>query len=481
MFRDLKGLRPGNARHLGCLGNALKDKGLSREAGEMLEAAVAAGREAIRLKPDDALRPQQPRQRPEESGQARRGHRRIPQAIRLKPDDAEAHNNLGDALRDQGKLDEAIAEYREAIRLKPDDAEAHNNLGIVLRGPGQAGRGHRRIPRGHPARARLRRGPQQPRQRPAETRASSDEAIACYRKAIELDPKLRHGPLQPRQRPAEARASWTRPSPPTARPSNSTRTSPRPTTTSAPSCEPGEAGRGHRRYRKAIELDPKLRRGPQQPRQRPAATRGKLDEAIACYRKAIELDPKLRQRPTYNLGNALSSQGQAGRGHRRLPQGHPNSSPTTPRPTATWARLARPGPIRRGPGGLRARPRAGPETPDWPYPSAEWVARPRRAPRSNRSCPPCSRARTNPTTTTNAWVWPGCARPRSSTPPPPASTPTPSPPTPSWPTTARPGTATTPPAPPPWPPPARARTPPSSTTQRAHTLRDRPSTGSGPT
>ena len=54
VFRDLKRLRPGNARHLGCLGRALKEKGLSREASEMLEAAVAAGREAIRLKPDDA-------------------------------------------------------------------------------------------------------------------------------------------------------------------------------------------------------------------------------------------------------------------------------------------------------------------------------------------------------------------------------------------------------------------------------------------
>ena len=52
----------------------------------MLEAAVAAGREAIRLKPDDA----------------------------------HAHSNLGNALKDQGKLDEAIAEYRTAIRLKPE-------------------------------------------------------------------------------------------------------------------------------------------------------------------------------------------------------------------------------------------------------------------------------------------------------------------------------------------------------------------------
>ena len=84
------------------------------------------------------------------------------EAIRLKPDDAKAHGNLGGVLSSQGKADEAIAaaarrsgssptlprptttsaspctarrswtrrspNYREAIRLKPDYAVAHNNL-----------------------------------------------------------------------------------------------------------------------------------------------------------------------------------------------------------------------------------------------------------------------------------------------------------------------------------------------------------------
>ena len=53
MFRDLRALRPGNARHLFCLSRALKKVG-SPEAGEMLEAAVRAGREEVRLKPDSA-------------------------------------------------------------------------------------------------------------------------------------------------------------------------------------------------------------------------------------------------------------------------------------------------------------------------------------------------------------------------------------------------------------------------------------------
>ena len=143
VFRDLTRLRPGNARHLGCLGSALKDKGLSREADEALEAAVAAGREAIRLKPDDADGPLQPRHRP---GRARASSTRpspnTATAIRLKPDDADAHNNLGNALASQGKLDEAIAAYRD----------------------------------GDPAQARRRRGPHQPRRRPARAQGKLDEA-----------------------------------------------------------------------------------------------------------------------------------------------------------------------------------------------------------------------------------------------------------------------------------------------------------------
>ena len=41
------------------------------------------------------------------------------QAIRIKPDYAEAYSNLGVALYDQGKLDEAIAAYRQASGSNP--------------------------------------------------------------------------------------------------------------------------------------------------------------------------------------------------------------------------------------------------------------------------------------------------------------------------------------------------------------------------
>ena len=109
-------------------------------------------------------------------------------AIRLKPDYAEAHNNLGAALGAQGKTEEAIAECRTAIRIKPDYAEAHNNLGNCPERPGQARRGHRRIPHRDPPQARLRRGPLQPRRRALGAQGKTEEAIAECRTAIRLKP-----------------------------------------------------------------------------------------------------------------------------------------------------------------------------------------------------------------------------------------------------------------------------------------------------
>ncbi len=133
VFRDLKGLCPGNSRHLLCLALALKKKGLSREADETYEAAAVAAREAIRLKPDHAeahfnlgaILCDVKHDFPAAEAEFR-------QAIRLEPDHGETHYNLGNALAGQGKRDEAIAEYRTAIRLQPDHAEAHCSLGYFL-------------------------------------------------------------------------------------------------------------------------------------------------------------------------------------------------------------------------------------------------------------------------------------------------------------------------------------------------------------
>jgi hypothetical protein len=73
------------------------------------------------------------------------------QAIRIKPDYAEAFKNLGDALREQKRLDEALASYEQALALAPSHAEALYNRGNVL----------------------------QELRRPEEALASYDRALAC--------------------------------------------------------------------------------------------------------------------------------------------------------------------------------------------------------------------------------------------------------------------------------------------------------------
>jgi Flp pilus assembly protein TadD len=131
VFRDLMNLRPHDAGNLGCLGRALMQKGLTREAGEMLERAVAAGRARIDERPDDGGAHYTLGLDLEAQGKLGEAIAEFRTATRLTPDLAEFHTALGIALRDQGKPDEAIAEFRTAIRLKPDSL-AHEYLGRSL-------------------------------------------------------------------------------------------------------------------------------------------------------------------------------------------------------------------------------------------------------------------------------------------------------------------------------------------------------------
>jgi FkbM family methyltransferase len=107
------------------LGVALKEQG-------KLDEAVAAYRQAIRIKADSAETHSNLGVALYDQGKLDEAVAAYRQAIRIKPDYAMAHCNLGNALKEQGKLDEAVAALRKAIGIMPDYAEAHSNLGNAL-------------------------------------------------------------------------------------------------------------------------------------------------------------------------------------------------------------------------------------------------------------------------------------------------------------------------------------------------------------
>ncbi|HEY7308011.1 MAG TPA: tetratricopeptide repeat protein [Gemmataceae bacterium] len=117
--------------------------GLSFEKKGQWDQAIREFRAAIGLKPDYA-------KARDAHGRAEIGKYRA--AVALNRNDANAHFNLGVALRNKRQWDEAIAEFQAAIRLEPK-ALFSNTLGGALYQQGKP-----------------------------------NEAIACYRKAIESNP-----------------------------------------------------------------------------------------------------------------------------------------------------------------------------------------------------------------------------------------------------------------------------------------------------
>ncbi len=103
VFRDLVRIRPGNGRHLSCMGHVLLVRGFREEARRTLTEAVTALRQTIAARPDDFY----------------------------------AHLQLGNTLRFQNRLDESLAMYREAARLKPTNPDPLDGMGWIFLGQGR--------------------------------------------------------------------------------------------------------------------------------------------------------------------------------------------------------------------------------------------------------------------------------------------------------------------------------------------------------
>ncbi len=162
-------------------------------------------------------------------------------AQRQYPADFWVNEYLGWVLISVSPLDrgEAVRFLTAAAALRPDSPGCLVNLGLALKEKGQ-----------------------------------SDEAIACDRKAIELDPKF-------------------------ANPHNNLGVALK---------DKGQVDEAIACYRKAIELDPELAMAHNNLGVALKA-KGQWDEAIACHRKAIELDPKFALAHS-NLRAALTEKGQ---------------------------------------------------------------------------------------------------------------------------------------------------------------------------
>ena len=109
-------------------------------------------------------------------------------AVALRPDSPGVRLNLGTALASAGRLDEANGAYRQAIGLKPDYSMAHLQSRSGPRREGPSRRGGRRLPARQRVEAGLWRRLLQPRHFTGRKRVDVDEALAAYRRAIELMP-----------------------------------------------------------------------------------------------------------------------------------------------------------------------------------------------------------------------------------------------------------------------------------------------------
>jgi tetratricopeptide (TPR) repeat protein len=168
-----------------------------------------------------------------------------------------------------------------------------------------------------------------------------DEAVACFRRAIQLNPKLTQAhinlgnTLKQQGKVKEAVACFRRAvelDPKFALAHDNLGTTLK---------QQGKVDEAVACFRRAIQLDPEN----SQAHYNLANTlyqQGKVDEAVACFRRAIQLDPKLAEAHC-NLGHVLRQQGRFQEALAALERGHELGSRSSgwDYPSADWVRDCR--------------------------------------------------------------------------------------------------------------------------------------------
>jgi tetratricopeptide (TPR) repeat protein len=135
------------------LGAALWAKYLETLAPELIDRAVEAGTNALRIDPE------QPEVRyalaVTLAGRGRNAEaiQELHRALAMRPNYEDARRQLGLVLGRMGRVDESVAEYQKALALRPASASTYSSMGLILYGAGRY-----------------------------------DEAIAAFKKATELQP-----------------------------------------------------------------------------------------------------------------------------------------------------------------------------------------------------------------------------------------------------------------------------------------------------
>jgi len=172
---------------------ALNTLGLIRREQGRLDEALDLFRRALELSPDAVP----PRTNLSltllDLGRAEEALALCEEAVARQPDVALLHHNVGNVLRVLDRVLEARASYLEALRLDPDLVLAHLHVGLTLRREG----------RFHDALAWYRQAIELDGRNPFfweqladlhSDREEPGEAVACWRRALELAPAERPGP-----------------------------------------------------------------------------------------------------------------------------------------------------------------------------------------------------------------------------------------------------------------------------------------------
>ena len=168
--------------------DALHFLGIARHHRGQHDEGLALVRRALELAPDNLDARNNLGNMLSSRGRLEEAEAAFRHVLERAPDHVHALANLGSVLRRRGDLAGAEAALRRAIALAPDHGEAYHNLVNVLARPGARRRGAGRVAQGAGAVPVRGRGLPRHRARCSTRAGACAEALALYRRWLEVEP-----------------------------------------------------------------------------------------------------------------------------------------------------------------------------------------------------------------------------------------------------------------------------------------------------